>query len=66
MRLDERIEQLFVVMAGLAAQHNGCVARGLHRALLTYDVVPATPRLGLLGFVEVSRGVAGFCGGEEG
>lgn len=56
-RLDERIEQIFVVMSGLAAAHTGCVTRGLHKALLTYDVVPASPRLGLLGFVEVSVGV---------
>eukprot|EP00878_Enallax_costatus_P035052 GHUV01039019.1.p1 GENE.GHUV01039019.1~~GHUV01039019.1.p1 ORF type:complete len:343 (+),score=79.21 GHUV01039019.1:595-1623(+) len=51
-RLDERIEQIFTVMSGLAAQHTGCVSRGLHKALVTYDVVPASPRLGLLGFVE--------------
>lgn len=52
-RLDERVEQLFVVMSGLAAEHTGCVSRGLHNSLLTYDVIPATPRLGLLSFVEV-------------
>jgi hypothetical protein len=46
-----------VVMAGLAQQHSSCAARQLHAALLTYDVVPASPRLGLLGFVEV-----GYCG----
>lgn len=52
VRIDERIEQLFVVMAGLAQQHAGCAARKMHAALLTYDVVPASSRLGLLGFVE--------------
>jgi DNA-dependent protein kinase catalytic subunit len=57
VRIDERIQQLFVVMAGLAQQHPGCAARQLHGALLTYDVVPASPRLGLLGFVEVRFGV---------
>jgi DNA-dependent protein kinase catalytic subunit len=56
VRIDERIEQLLVVMAGLAQQHSGCAARQLHGALLTYDVVPASPRLGLLGFVEVGPG----------
>eukprot|EP00879_Flechtneria_rotunda_P006358 GHRR01006682.1.p1 GENE.GHRR01006682.1~~GHRR01006682.1.p1 ORF type:complete len:951 (+),score=449.54 GHRR01006682.1:412-3264(+) len=52
VRLDERIEQLFVVMSGFAGQHSGCASRSLHTALVTYDVVPASPRLGLLGFVE--------------
>ncbi|KAF8072467.1 hypothetical protein HT031_000126 [Scenedesmus sp. PABB004] len=54
-RLDERIEQLFVVMARLAAEHAACAARRLGDALVTYDAVPCSPHLGLLGFVEVRR-----------
>lgn len=61
VRIDERIQQLFVVMAGLAAQHPGCAARRLQHALATYDVVPASPRLGLLGFVEVGFAVGAGC-----
>jgi len=52
-RQDQHIQQLFVVLARLAQQHSGCVERGLHKALATFDVVPATPRLGLLEFVKV-------------
>eukprot|EP00877_Chromochloris_zofingiensis_P010400 jgi/Chrzof1/5613/Cz16g08340.t1 len=52
VRIDERIEQLFRVMSGLAGTHSGCTARGLNTALRTFDVVPMLPRLGILEFVE--------------
>lgn len=60
VRIDERIEQLFRVMSGLAGTHSGCTARGLNTALRTFDVVPMLPRLGILEFVEVSNHT--FCG----
>jgi hypothetical protein len=70
VRIDERLQQLMRLMSGLAGRDPDCVARGLAGgsgggagagaggspgALVTYDVVAMSPRLGLLEFVQVGR-----------
>ena len=44
LRLDERIEQLFTAMNDIIAADRRCAARRL--SLMTYAVVPLTPKLG--------------------
>jgi DNA-dependent protein kinase catalytic subunit len=44
LRLDERIEQLFGAMNDILASDRRCSAR--HLSLMTYAVVPLTPKLG--------------------
>ena len=53
LRLDERIQQLWRVLCGLAARHPAAAARGLGQALTTFDVLPMTPHLGMMAFVKV-------------
>ncbi|XP_030839871.1 DNA-dependent protein kinase catalytic subunit [Strongylocentrotus purpuratus] len=50
LRMDQRIEQLFCIMNGILAQDAACSQRGL--TLTTYQVVPMTPRLGILEWVK--------------
>ncbi len=87
IRMDERVQQLFRLISGLAGRSAACVARGLAgggagaggggraghpagdgAALVTYDVVPMSPRLGLMEFVQVrrqlSRGLGALGGGR--
>jgi DNA-dependent protein kinase catalytic subunit len=53
IRLDERIQQLWRVLCGLAARHPAAASRGLDKALATFDVLPLTPQLGMMQFVKV-------------
>jgi DNA-dependent protein kinase catalytic subunit len=71
VRIDERLQQLMRLMGGLVGRDPDCVARGLAGggspgggggspgALVTYDVVPMSPRLGVMEFVQVGLGPGG-------
>lgn len=73
VRMDERAQQLFRLVAALAGRAPDCVARGLAGggggspggspggALVTYDVVPLSERLGLLEFVQARGGGGCAC-----
>ncbi|GMH34457.1 hypothetical protein BSKO_02291 [Bryopsis sp. KO-2023] len=53
LRIDQRVEQLFGVMNGLAARNPAAASRNLK--MRTYDVIPLSPTLGLLAFVDGTR-----------
>ncbi|XP_077979786.1 DNA-dependent protein kinase catalytic subunit-like [Glandiceps talaboti] len=50
LRLDQRIEQLFGIMNDIMAQDPACSQRNLK--LVTYQVIPMTPRIGLIEWVD--------------
>lgn len=60
LRLDERIQQLWRLLTGLAGRHPAAAKRGLATALTTFDVIPMTPTLGVMAFVQVGV-AAGAC-----
>ncbi|GLC72232.1 hypothetical protein PLESTF_001221800 [Pleodorina starrii] len=57
VRLDERIQQLFDVMNGLAIHDAACARRSLRVSV--YDVVPLSPSVGLLQFVPGTKPLQG-------
>jgi len=70
--MDERLQQLLRLISGLAGRSAACVTRGLAGdaagdggALVTYDVVPMSPRLGVMEFVQVGW-ADGICWGGGG
>ncbi|XP_071960307.1 DNA-dependent protein kinase catalytic subunit-like [Antedon mediterranea] len=50
LRLDQRIEQLFTLMNEILEKDATCCQRGLK--LKTYQVIPMTPRLGLIEWLQ--------------
>eukprot|EP00048_Salpingoeca_helianthica_P009248 m.132741 g.132741 ORF g.132741 m.132741 type:complete len:3967 (+) comp14817_c0_seq1:97-11997(+) len=53
LRLDQRIEQLFVLMNTILAQDPACAQRAL--SIRTYTVLPMSPRVGVIEWVQHSR-----------
>nr|XP_006812077.1 PREDICTED: DNA-dependent protein kinase catalytic subunit-like [Saccoglossus kowalevskii] len=50
LRLDQRIEQLFGIMNDILALDAACSQRSLK--LVTYEVIPMTPRIGIIEWVD--------------
>ncbi|XP_070581112.1 DNA-dependent protein kinase catalytic subunit-like [Ptychodera flava] len=50
LRLDQRIEQLYGIMNDILAQDPSCSRRSLK--LVTYEVIPMTPRIGMIEWVD--------------
>lgn len=50
LRIDQRVEQLFNVMNGLVTQSSSAAVK--NPVVCTYDVIPMSPTLGLLAFVD--------------
>jgi hypothetical protein len=61
LRLDERIQQLWRLLSGLAGRHPAAAKRGLATALTTFDVIPLSPTLGLMAFVQVGVDLGCMC-----
>lgn len=53
LRLDQRIEQLFGLMNDVMADDPACSQRGLR--LRTYQVIPMTPRVGLIEWIDNTK-----------
>lgn len=58
LRLDQRIEQLFAVMNNVLLADSSCGQRGL--SLKTYQVIPMTPRLGVIEWVNNTKPLKDF------
>ncbi|XP_065898419.1 DNA-dependent protein kinase catalytic subunit-like isoform X2 [Dysidea avara] len=58
LRLDQRIEQLFTVMNSILLSDSACGQRGL--SLKTYQVIPMTPRLGVIEWVNNTKPLKDF------
>jgi DNA-dependent protein kinase catalytic subunit len=58
LRLDQRIEELFGVMNGILMEDPACSQRGLH--LTTYKVIPMTPRVGMIEWVQNTKPLKDF------
>ncbi|XP_071796803.1 DNA-dependent protein kinase catalytic subunit-like [Asterias amurensis] len=50
LRQDQRVEQLFEIMNDILVQDAACSQRGLR--LVTYQVIPMTPRLGMITWLQ--------------
>ncbi|XP_022110995.1 DNA-dependent protein kinase catalytic subunit-like [Acanthaster planci] len=50
LRLDQRVEQLFRIMNSILEQDSTCSQQGLQ--LVTYEVIPMTPRLGMIEWAQ--------------
>ncbi|XP_072167838.1 DNA-dependent protein kinase catalytic subunit-like [Diadema setosum] len=61
LRMDQRIEQLFGIMNGILGQDAACGQRGL--SLITYQVIPMTPRLGIIEWVKKTTTLKDFING---
>lgn len=57
LRLDQRIEQLFGLMNDIMANDSACSQRGLR--LRTYQVIPMTPRVGLIEWMNNTKPLKG-------
>ncbi|XP_068717854.1 DNA-dependent protein kinase catalytic subunit-like isoform X1 [Montipora capricornis] len=53
LRLDQRIEQLFCLMNDIMSDDPACRQRGLR--LRTYQVIPMTPRVGLIEWMQNTK-----------
>lgn len=53
LRIDQRVQQLFNVMNGLLS--HSVTGNTKNPAVCTYDVIPMSPTLGLLAFVDGTR-----------
>jgi DNA-dependent protein kinase catalytic subunit len=58
LRLDQRIEELFEVMNGILREDPACSQRGL--SLKTYNVIPMTPRVGMIEWVQNTKPLKDF------
>jgi DNA-dependent protein kinase catalytic subunit len=58
LRLDQRIEQLFGVMNRILQEDPACCQRGL--SLTTYNVIPMTPRVGIIEWVQNTKPLKEF------
>eukprot|EP00494_Astrolonche_serrata_P024858 UN25118 len=62
LRLDQRIEQLFVVMNTILTNSSDCLERNLY--LRTYDVVPLSGTVGVIEWVPNTKPIKSMITGE--
>jgi DNA-dependent protein kinase catalytic subunit len=58
LRMDQRMEELFEVMNGILMEDPACSQRGL--SLKTYQVIPMTPRIGMIEWVQNTKPLKDF------